>query len=288
METFSALPAICAGNSPATGEFPTQRPATRSFDVFFDLRLNKRLSKQSWGWWFETPSRPLCCQCNETHQTNLFCWKYDRANNIKSIYASGEKNLSQLYTKFKHFLQRNLIQTAYTNSVYHQNKCQTWRHGHVHYQGFVNVVSDWLAAVCVSQSEARFENPSQLTWNWRENFWAHHPPDSLSGEGLRRGPTTFRGALDPLTWVNLCQHVDRGTLVTLSTILAAFFTCSRLSGLDSDCDSDTVAMVNAWPKIVLVSRIVSLSTRRRSSSSSEESASESLESLSCWNCLAFW
>ena len=36
------------------GEFPTQRPVTRSFDVFFDLRLNKRLSKQSWRWWFET------------------------------------------------------------------------------------------------------------------------------------------------------------------------------------------------------------------------------------------
>ena len=32
---------------------------TRSFDVFFDLCRNKRLSKQSWGWWFETPSRPL-------------------------------------------------------------------------------------------------------------------------------------------------------------------------------------------------------------------------------------
>ena len=38
METFSALLAICAGNSPVTGEFPTQRPVTRSFDVFFDLR----------------------------------------------------------------------------------------------------------------------------------------------------------------------------------------------------------------------------------------------------------
>ena len=54
METFSALLAICVGNSPVPGEFPTQRPATQSFDVFLDLRLNKRLSKQSWGWWFET------------------------------------------------------------------------------------------------------------------------------------------------------------------------------------------------------------------------------------------
>ena len=59
METFSALLAICAGNSPVPGEFPSQRPVTRSFDIFFDLRLNKRLSKQSWGWWFETLSRSL-------------------------------------------------------------------------------------------------------------------------------------------------------------------------------------------------------------------------------------
>ena len=59
METFSALLAICAGNSPVPGEFPTQSPVTRSFDVFFDLRLNKRLSKQSSGWWFATPSHPL-------------------------------------------------------------------------------------------------------------------------------------------------------------------------------------------------------------------------------------
>ena len=49
METFSALLALCAGNSPVTGEFPTQRPVTRSFDVFFDLYLNKLLSKQSWA-----------------------------------------------------------------------------------------------------------------------------------------------------------------------------------------------------------------------------------------------
>ena len=64
METFSALLAICAGNSPVTGEFPTQRPVMRSFDVFFNLRLNKRLSKQSWGWWFEMPPCPLWQHCN--------------------------------------------------------------------------------------------------------------------------------------------------------------------------------------------------------------------------------
>ena len=46
METFSALLAICAGNSSVIGDFPAQRPVTESFDVFFDLRLNTLLSKQ--------------------------------------------------------------------------------------------------------------------------------------------------------------------------------------------------------------------------------------------------
>ena len=61
-------------------EFPAQRPVTRSFDVFLDLRLNKRLSKQPWSWWFETPSNPLRRHSNiwsrcylpggETHGSN--------------------------------------------------------------------------------------------------------------------------------------------------------------------------------------------------------------------------
>ena len=50
METFSALLAFCAGKSQVTGEFPPQRPVTRSFDIFFDQRLYKRLGKQSLGW----------------------------------------------------------------------------------------------------------------------------------------------------------------------------------------------------------------------------------------------
>ena len=64
MDTFSALLVICAGNSPVTGRFSAQRPVSRSFDIFFDLRLTKRLSKQWWGWWFEKPSRSLWRHCN--------------------------------------------------------------------------------------------------------------------------------------------------------------------------------------------------------------------------------
>ena len=71
IEIFSALLALCAGNSPVSGEFPAQRPVTRSFDVFFDLRLNKRLSKQSWGWWFETPPCSLWRHCNELNTRHM-------------------------------------------------------------------------------------------------------------------------------------------------------------------------------------------------------------------------
>ena len=56
------------GNSPVPGEFPAQRPVTQSFDVFFYLRPNKRLSKHWRGWWFGTPSCPLWRHCNE------MCW----------------------------------------------------------------------------------------------------------------------------------------------------------------------------------------------------------------------
>ena len=82
METFSSVLALCAGNSPVTGEFPSQSPVTRSFDISFDMRLNKRLSIQSWGWLFETPSRSLwrhcyvsylflACECHPDGTVNL-------------------------------------------------------------------------------------------------------------------------------------------------------------------------------------------------------------------------
>ena len=91
METFSALLTLCAGNSPVTGEFPSQRPVTRWFDVLFDLRMNKRLSKQSWGWWFETQSWSLWRHCNDLAASR------DKANNsfVNSGNPSGlqHKNL---------------------------------------------------------------------------------------------------------------------------------------------------------------------------------------------------
>ena len=47
MKTLSGLLGLCEGNPPVADWFPPKRPVTRSLDVFFDLRLNKRLRKQS-------------------------------------------------------------------------------------------------------------------------------------------------------------------------------------------------------------------------------------------------
>ena len=62
-ETFSMLPTLCAGNSLVTVEFPSQRPVKWSFNVFFDLHLNKRLSKQLRRQWFGMPWYSLWRHC---------------------------------------------------------------------------------------------------------------------------------------------------------------------------------------------------------------------------------
>ena len=70
-----------------TGEFPAQRPVTRSFDVFLDLRLNERLPnifKHSRGWWFETPSRSLSCHCNAIPRIHLVGLTLSRHRNDRN------------------------------------------------------------------------------------------------------------------------------------------------------------------------------------------------------------
>ena len=77
MEIFSALIALGVGNSMVTGEFLAQRPMMRSFDVFFDLLLYTRLSKQSWDWWSDTPSCSLWRHC---HYIDSACWRLGSIN----------------------------------------------------------------------------------------------------------------------------------------------------------------------------------------------------------------
>ena len=90
IETFFALLALCAGISPVTDEFPSQRPVMRSFDVSFDLRLNKRLSNQSRRRWFETPSRSLWRHRNDmtTNRLSIFSEKYGNICTVANVYGT--------------------------------------------------------------------------------------------------------------------------------------------------------------------------------------------------------
>ena len=63
--SISCVTGPLCGEFTGQGEFPSQRPVTRSFDVFFDQRLSKRLNNSCTHRWFETPSWLLWLHCNE-------------------------------------------------------------------------------------------------------------------------------------------------------------------------------------------------------------------------------
>ena len=90
METISALLALCAGNSLATGEFPSQRPVTRNFGIFFDLRRNKRLSKQSRCRLYESPPCSLWRHCNVSKKVHILLDIYNHSD-ISFIVLSCHK-----------------------------------------------------------------------------------------------------------------------------------------------------------------------------------------------------
>ena len=106
METFSALLALCAGNSPVTGELPPQRPVTWSFDVFFE---NKRMSKQSRLRWFVTFS---CLLWRHSNAQPWYSW----------VLVTQGKH-------FNHLCQRNDRKYNCMLMFFKQNhevKCDAW------------------------------------------------------------------------------------------------------------------------------------------------------------------
>ena len=125
VEIFCASLALCAGNSQVTGEFPSQKPVTRSFDCVFDLRLSKRLGKQWRCRWFETPSRSLRRHCNEKNCrykfSNMAC-----AIRLKELILFGKD--SRFYSRDRQILfvmvmqldiAGNFCNLRYWKLVYH-------------------------------------------------------------------------------------------------------------------------------------------------------------------------
>ena len=94
--TFWALLALRSGKSLVTGDFPSQRPVARNFDVFFDFAPEERFSKQSRSRWFKTPSRSLWRHCNAASWFNCdqlwtLC-KQSKCMNIFIIVIEIKKN----------------------------------------------------------------------------------------------------------------------------------------------------------------------------------------------------
>ena len=86
-----------SGNSPVTGEIPAQRPVTRSFDVFFNLRLNKCLSKQPRRRWFETPSCSLGRHCNDWNYA-LLPSKFQSNNHCNYLHMPNGSEIIKMIT----------------------------------------------------------------------------------------------------------------------------------------------------------------------------------------------
>ena len=102
METFSAMLAICARNSPVAGEFPAQRPVIEA--LMFSFICATRLSKQSWGWWFEIPFCPLWRHCNvlamitqfsDAYSTDINIYVYNRVSIFNQETAGNARTHNQ-------------------------------------------------------------------------------------------------------------------------------------------------------------------------------------------------
>ena len=158
METFSALLAICAGNSPVPGEFPEQRPVTRRFGSFFDPRLNKRLSKQSWGWWFETLSCPLWRHCNDI--------------------TSYSKNMGTYHVRGSYTVVENVVRsTKYLHSSF--SACLLW----------------FVFGLC-SQHLPKLLHDDVMKWKHFPCYWTfvreiHRYPVNSPDKGQWRGALMF-------------------------------------------------------------------------------------------------
>ena len=118
------------------GGFPSQRPVTWCFDVFFDLRVNKRLSKQSRRRWFETPSHSLWRHCNGYFHIWFRCYMLNYMKQYGLLHSGGDIRRTNEFLKIKttesyHTVNTKLCQVdVFINtfwSTFHQRMIHNWR-----------------------------------------------------------------------------------------------------------------------------------------------------------------
>ena len=119
------LLALCEGNPPVTGEFPSQTPVTWSFDIFFDLHLNKQLRKSLTCQWFEMPSRSLWHHCNVSltclvsHRSHSPPRYFDRISALLPTPLRPQWTSYNPGTRFHHSTDSRLIKTINKKIVFH-------------------------------------------------------------------------------------------------------------------------------------------------------------------------
>ena len=129
---FRVTGPLC-GEFTGPGEFPAQRPVTRSFDVLFDLRPNKRSSKQPWGWWFETLSWSLWRHCNvvPTHGIPLRLYARVNPDIIGSDNGLSPARLQAIIWTNSNLLSIGLVGTNFgetlTKSTHSQPRNFSWK-----------------------------------------------------------------------------------------------------------------------------------------------------------------
>ena len=122
METFSALLDLCEGNPLVTGGFPSQRPVTRSFDVYFDLCPNKRLSKQSRRWWFETRLRSLWRHCKVINRCHHCFGDWHQT----ITWTSGDLSFIKYLTPWGRDKMVDIFQTTFLNALFFNEIVVFW------------------------------------------------------------------------------------------------------------------------------------------------------------------
>ena len=134
----------------STGVFPSQRPVTRSCDVFFDLRVNKRLSKQTRRWWLEAPPRSLWHHCNVWSQLYIYIYIYMNDITLCHSYTGVlEANSSDDAKK----VRRDCLESNASASSQSQGAAVRHDAGEVHEK------ADFIWAKCVVPSEWNFRLP---------------------------------------------------------------------------------------------------------------------------------
>ena len=208
--SFRVTGPLC-GEFTGPDEFPTQRPVTRSFDVFFDLRLNKWLSKQPWGWWFETTLWSLWRQCNGPQQK---IWTWSHMNNLFGL------QFSRSLLKFRHRCVTTPRKTMgcidISISWYWINCVSLWGPGWKFPSVIYSMISQIRWNGAVRKYENLFQGPKSII-KTVNIFWSNHTTWFESWFALGIGNPLGKKIRDFHVANNIMKHA-KIALVAIGTI----------------------------------------------------------------------